>query len=63
MRNPVLGLEAKIFLQTCGDHLVKNITKDDTIIFYNRYADNILLIHDNTKMTPEHISSRINKLH
>jgi hypothetical protein len=63
MGYPVSGLTAKIFLQTYGNHLVKNIPKDHTIIFYNRYAGNLLLIHDNTKMNPEHINSRINKLH
>jgi len=43
--------------------MVKNILKDHTFIFYNRYADSMLLIHDNTRTNPEHISTRMNKLH
>jgi hypothetical protein len=54
MGYPVLGLRAKSFLQTCGNHLVKNIPNDNTTIFYNIYAYNILLIHYNIKINPEH---------
>ena len=63
IRYPVSGLAAKIFLQTYENLLVKNIPKDHTFLFYNRYADSILLIHDNIKINSEHISTRINKLH
>jgi hypothetical protein len=63
MGSPVSGLAAKIFLQTYGNPLVKNIPEDKTIIFYSRYVDNILLIYDRTRINPEHINSRINKLH
>lgn len=60
---PVSGLAAKIFLQMYENILVKNISKDHTFIVHNRYADNILLIRDNTKINPEHISTKMNKLH
>jgi len=63
IRYTVSGMEAKIFLQMYENLLVKNIRKDHTFIFYNRYADNILLIYDNTKINPEHITTRMNKLH
>jgi len=63
MGYPVSGLASTIFLQMYENLLVKNIPKDNTFIFYNRYADNMLPIHDNTKINPEHISTRVNKLH
>jgi len=62
MGYPVSGLAAKIFLQMSENLLVKNIPKDHTFVIYNRYAD-ILLTHDNTKINPEHISTRMNNLH
>jgi hypothetical protein len=60
---PVSGLAAKIFLEMYENLLVNSIPKDHTFIFYNRYVESILLIHDNTKINPEHISTRMNKLH
>jgi len=50
MGYPVSGLASKIFLQTYENLLVNNKPKDNTFIFYNRYADNMLLIHDNITM-------------
>ena len=58
MKYPVSGISAKIFLQMYGNSLVMNIPQDHTIIFYH-----ILLIYDNTKINPEHINTRISKLH
>jgi hypothetical protein len=45
MGSPISGLIAEIFLQHYEQHLRKNSLDSKTITFYNRYVDDIIIIH------------------
>ena len=61
--SPISNTVAEIFLQHLENTHLKHILESKHIIFYTRYADDILMIY-NTKYTiPETIHQHINKTH
>jgi hypothetical protein len=63
MGSPVSGVMAEIFLQHPENTQLKQIIDKNNIIFYTRYVDDILIIYDTNKISPETISDHINCIH
>jgi hypothetical protein len=55
MVSPISGLVAEIFLQFSEKLLVKHMLESKNIPFYNRRADDTLIIFDSRKITAEEI--------
>jgi hypothetical protein len=62
MGSPISGTMAEIFLQL-ESTIIKHLSDDKIICFYNRYVDNILLIYDNTRTNPDIITKYVNSIH
>jgi len=56
MGSPISGIMAEIFLQHIENTQLKQIIDTNTIILYTRYVDDILIIYDNRKTSPEVIT-------
>ena len=63
MGSPISGIMAEIFLQHIENTLLKQIIDTNTIILYTRYVNDILIIYDNKKTSPEIITEHINHIH
>jgi len=63
MGSPISNTIAEIFLQNVEQLYLKQLLDANTIIFYTRYVDDILIIHNTTHVTPEIINDQINKIH
>ena len=62
MVSPISGLVAEIFLQFSEKLLVKHMLESKNIPFYNRRADDTLIIFDSRKITAEEIWNYLNKI-
>jgi hypothetical protein len=60
MGSPISGLIAEIFLQHYENHIIKNILDNNTINFYNRYVDDIIIIYDSTYTNADEIPIILN---
>jgi len=63
MASPISSLIAEIFLQNYEDKNIKQFLEAKSIIFYVRYVDDILIMFNKTKISPQNISTHINKVH
>jgi len=63
MGSPISSLIAEIFLENYEDKNIKQVLETKSIIFYVRYVDDILIIFDKTKISPQYINTHINKVH
>jgi hypothetical protein len=63
MGSPISSIMVEIFLQEIEQHQLKHILEDRKIIYYNRYVDDIFLIYNRTKTTPQRILECLNTLH
>jgi len=63
MGSPISSLIAEIFLENYEDKNIKQFLGAKRIIFYVRYVDDILIIFDKTKISPQNINTHINKAH
>jgi hypothetical protein len=63
MGSLISSLIAEISLQNYEDTNVKQFLESKSIIFYVQYVDDILIIFDKTKISPQIINTHINKLH
>ncbi|PNF32319.1 hypothetical protein B7P43_G14024 [Cryptotermes secundus] len=52
---------AEVFLQHFEQREVKHLLEDKHIIYYNRYVDDIILIYNQLKVTPQFILDQFNK--
>jgi hypothetical protein len=63
MGSPLSGLIAEIFLQNLEQLRLKRILECKAIIYYIRYVDDIFLIYNPDRITPELIPELCNKQH
>ena len=63
MGSPISSTITEIFLQYLEDTHIKQLIDSKNIIFYTRYADNILIIYNTTRTTPDLINTFINQVH
>ena len=61
--SPISSTITEIFLQYLEDTHIKQLIDSKNIIFYTRYADNILIIYNTTRTTPDLINTFINQVH
>ena len=60
MGSPISRLIAEIFLQYNENKHIKQILDTKHIAFYTRYVDDILVIYDSTRLSPQDIHTYIN---
>jgi allophanate hydrolase subunit 1 len=60
---PISSLIAEIFLQNYEDKNIKQFLEAKSIIFYVRSVEDILIIFDKTKISPQNINTHIKKVH
>jgi len=53
MGSPISGTTAEVFLQHLEEGHIKHLLNTNSITFYNRYVDDILIIYDSTHTTYE----------
>ena len=63
MGSPISGTIAKVFLHHLEEAHIKHLLNTNRITFYNRYADDILIIYDSTRTTYESILQYTNGIH
>jgi hypothetical protein len=63
MGSPLSGTLAEIFLQELEQSKLKYLLEGKRIIYYNRYVDDIFIIYDQSKITPQHILEQFNAQH
>jgi Reverse transcriptase (RNA-dependent DNA polymerase). len=63
MGTSISGIIADISLQYCEQLILKHTNKTKTITYYNRYADDILIIIDSTITSEEYITSMMKNIH
>ena len=63
MGSPISGTTAEIFLQKLENSFIKHLTDTRILSFYTRYVDDILLIYDSTRTSPDNILQYINTIH
>jgi len=61
--SPISNLIAEIFLQHFVDMRIKKFFDIKDIIFYERYAVDILIIYDTQRIQPDRINAYINQTH
>ena len=63
MGSPISSTIVEIFLQHIESMLMKQMFDTKNIDFYTRYVDDILLIYNSKRITPEIIHDYINQIH
>jgi hypothetical protein len=58
--SPLSSIMAEIFLQHLEQSKVKLLLEDRNIVYYNRYVDDIFIIYNQSKITPQHILKHFN---
>jgi hypothetical protein len=61
--SPISSTITEIFLQYSEDIHIKQLLDTKNIIFYTRYVDDILNIHDTKRTHPDLINTYINQIH
>jgi hypothetical protein len=61
--SPISDIMAVISLQHLENTQLKHIIDTNNIIFYTRYVNDILIIYDTKKISPETILDHINNIH
>jgi hypothetical protein len=61
--SPISSIIAEIFLQHFEDIHIKKLLDTESIIFYRRYANHILIIYDTQRKQPGRIKTYINQMH
>jgi hypothetical protein len=62
MGSPISGIVSEIFLQHLENTQLKQILDTNNITLYIRYVDDILIIYDTKKVSPEIIQDHINNI-
>jgi hypothetical protein len=63
MGSPLCSILAEIFLQDLEQNRLRHLLEDKKIVYYNRYIDDIFMIYDQTKITPQTILEQFNIQH
>ena len=59
MGSPISGTMAEIFLQHIENKHIKQLLDSKNIVFYTRYVDDIFIIFDTTRITPDEIQIHV----
>jgi hypothetical protein len=54
---------AEIFLQDLEQNRIKHLLEDEKVIYYNRYVDDIFIIYNQTRITPQNLFEQFNAQH
>jgi hypothetical protein len=60
MGSPLSSIMAEIFLQHLEQSKIKLLLEEKNIVYYNRYVDDIIIIYNQTKITPQYILKHFN---
>ena len=60
MGSPLSSIMAEIFLQHFEQRIIKFLLEDKRILYYNRYVDDIFMIYNHSKITPQQILEQFN---
>jgi hypothetical protein len=60
MESHVSGILAEMFLQYLEQHRIKHLLEGVIIIYWNRYVDDIFIIYNQTKITPQNQTEHFN---
>ena len=60
MGSPLSSIMAEIFLQHFEQRKIKFLLEDKRILYYNRYVDDIFMIYNQSKITPQQILEQFN---
>jgi len=63
MGSPVSGTMAEVFLQYLEETNIKHLIDTKALSFYTRYVDDIFLIYDSTRISPDSILKYIDTIH
>jgi hypothetical protein len=63
MGSPISIIVAEIFLQCFENLLIKHHSENRSLIYYNRYVDDILIIYDKTTIQHHQILQQANTIH
>jgi hypothetical protein len=63
MGSPLSSILAEIFLHDLKQNRLKQLLEDKKIVYYNRYVDDIFIIYDQRKITPQTILEDFNIQH
>jgi hypothetical protein len=63
MGSPISNIIAEIFLQNFEDVHKKHLLDTKLIAFYGRYVDDIFIVYDKTRTSPNIIDKYINNIH
>jgi hypothetical protein len=55
MGSPLSSTMAEMFLQGLDKNRIKHLLQGEIIVYYNRYVDDIFIIYNKTKITPQTI--------
>jgi hypothetical protein len=60
MGSPISSLASELILQYHENRIIKHWLETDQIKYYRRYVDDILLIYNNAKISPEQVTQAFN---
>jgi hypothetical protein len=63
MGSPILSTLAEIYLQCFEELTIRHWMESGEILYYTRYADNILIISDQNKTNKDSITNYMNNIH
>jgi hypothetical protein len=63
MGSPLSGILAEIVLQDLEQHRIKHLLEGGKIIYYNRFVDDIFIIYNQAKITPQILPEHIKAQH
>jgi hypothetical protein len=63
MGSPLSGTMAEVFLQHYEELYVKHLLEEQTITYYARYIDDILIVFDSSKITTREIQKQTENIH
>jgi hypothetical protein len=63
MGSPLSSNIAEIFLQDLEQNRLKHLLEGNKIVYYNRYVDDIFIIYNQTKISPQTILEQFNAQH
>jgi len=61
--SPISDTMAEIFLQHIENKHIKQLLDSKNIVFYTRYVDDIFIIFDTTRITPDEIQIHVDHMH
>jgi hypothetical protein len=63
MGSPISCIVSELFLQHFESRIIKHHLENRSLIYYNRYVDDILILYDQTKIQHQQIIQQANNIH